>query len=210
MKPVSNPLLHDKARHFKSRHYTFSQHKSRQYGFNMMELMFVVAVTAILAAIAAPVFFDTIMRNNVIAESNRLIGSLNFARSRAVSNREIVTLSRKSATARNWAGGWTIYTAEAGNDNTSIGAAGVSAILLKDIEGSDIQITIKSDAHGDNWISFNQFGRLEENGNDVALAICPKDTSNNIEGRLITVSPIGRTTVTPIAAADKAAQCSPN
>ncbi len=87
--------------------------KTHQHGFNLIELIVVVAIIAILVGLGMPSLQDTIDRNAVKAEATRIARSINYARSKAVNDRSRldVTMQRKSASAaaKDWSEGWTIF-----------------------------------------------------------------------------------------------------
>ena len=63
-----------------------------QGGFTLIELMIVIILLAVIAAIAVPGFQTLLENNQVTATSNRLVGSLNFARSEALREGRQVTV----------------------------------------------------------------------------------------------------------------------
>ena len=177
--------------------------KAHQYGLNLIELIIVLAIAAFLIAIAAPSFDNVIARNNVIAEANRIVSSINHARSEAVNKQQVVTLSRNSTTARDWSDGWTTYIDSGGEGNQNLSNGD---LLLKEHETTSAQITINTDSDGDQWISFDASGRLIETGN-VRIAVCDTDLSNGFEGRLIDINLVGRTQIVSIT--QSAGNCAP-
>ncbi|SDD10569.1 GspH/FimT family pseudopilin [Aquimonas voraii] len=57
---------------------------SRQAGFTLVELLIVVVIVAITAAIALPSFNDAIVRNRLASQSNELVAGLSLARTAAL------------------------------------------------------------------------------------------------------------------------------
>ena len=84
---------------------TRTRSPSRQGGFTLTELMTVVAIVAILAAIAAPNMGAMIRTQRVKTASFDVYASLTLARSEAVKRNVSVTVTPAGAT---WADGWTI------------------------------------------------------------------------------------------------------
>jgi type IV fimbrial biogenesis protein FimT len=89
-------------------------------GFTMIEILVVVAIIAILAAVAAPFFNDTLARNQVTSAAGALRASLDLARAEAVRRgRNVVVCQTTSPGAAepacgsgssvNWSSGWVTW-----------------------------------------------------------------------------------------------------
>jgi type IV fimbrial biogenesis protein FimT len=81
-------------------------------GFTIIELMIVLAIAAILAAIAAPSFTATIQDNRLATQVNELQASLGLARSEAIKLNNNVTICPSSDGAScigNWQNGWIVF-----------------------------------------------------------------------------------------------------
>lgn len=83
-----------------------------------MEMMIVIAIVAILAALAAPSFAETFRRYRVTSARDNLSASINFARVEAIRNGVQVIIEKTPAsaacsativTASDWGCGWTVY-----------------------------------------------------------------------------------------------------
>jgi len=62
----------------------------RQNGFTLIELMVIIAVLGVIAAIALPSFQSTLDRRNLVAAANDIFAGLQYARSEAIKrNQEI-------------------------------------------------------------------------------------------------------------------------
>ncbi|MCS0615287.1 GspH/FimT family pseudopilin [Massilia kyonggiensis] len=77
----------------------------RAHGFTLIEMLAVVAITAILSAMAAPAFKSLVAGQRARATSTDLYAALVLARSEAIKRNTQVTL-QPAATA--WQGGWRI------------------------------------------------------------------------------------------------------
>jgi len=88
--------------------------RSSQAGFTIIELMTVVIIVGILAAIAIPSFVEAVTRNRIISQNNELIASLSYARLEGIRrNRSVGVCALDSAetgcAADDWSRGWLVW-----------------------------------------------------------------------------------------------------
>ena len=76
----------------------------RSRGFTVTEMLIVVAIMGILAAIATPYMGDMIRRQRIKTAAFDVFSSLAFARSEAIKRNTTVTLTPTNAA--DWAFGW--------------------------------------------------------------------------------------------------------
>ncbi len=93
----------------------------KQSGFSMVELMVVMAISAILLGLAAPSFTTLVKKSNVTSAVNTFLADARFARSEAVRLGTTVTMCRSAdsetgitsgptcANGADWASGWIIF-----------------------------------------------------------------------------------------------------
>ncbi len=85
----------------------------RQRGVSLVEALSVTAITALLAAAAAPAYTNLMQENRLSAQANAVLGALQYARSEAVMRGGHVTLCAESAGAclgtSDWAQGWVAF-----------------------------------------------------------------------------------------------------
>ena len=86
----------------------------RQRGVTLIELIMVLVIMAVLLALAAPSFADTIRNNRLASQVNRVVYGLNLARSEAVKRATPVTLCKSSSgiactTTSEWEQGWILF-----------------------------------------------------------------------------------------------------
>lgn len=127
-------------------------------GVTLIELLTVIAIVAILAAVGVPSFRDTINRNRLATQSAEFLSALNFARSEAIKRGHSITLCRSSngtacATSGTWEGGWLAFADSNGNGaiNTGESVIRVWPALTTDftLKGStNVASTIRYDARG--------------------------------------------------------------
>ncbi len=90
---------------------------SSQHGVTLIELMIVLAISAILLAVGVPMFSTFVDRNRVAAEVNALIADLALTRSEALARRGRVglcasanpTAAAATCAAGAWTTGWIVY-----------------------------------------------------------------------------------------------------
>ncbi|HTU55285.1 MAG TPA: GspH/FimT family pseudopilin, partial [Acetobacteraceae bacterium] len=90
---------------------------TRQSGFTLIELIVVMILVGILVAIGVPSFRSITTSSRMSAESNTLLGDLQYARAEAAREGTPVTvcIANTAGTACNaastaWQGGWIIFT----------------------------------------------------------------------------------------------------
>lgn len=89
-------------------------HNYRNTGFTLFELVMVISIVAILAAIAIPGFQFVTNSNRIATEVNGLLGDLQFARSEAVKEGQPVTVCASAdgtscSASPNWQNGWIVF-----------------------------------------------------------------------------------------------------
>lgn len=106
---------------------------TKHTGFTLIELMVVLSIAAILAALALPSFRSLIQNNRLTTQANELAGTLNFARGEAVKRggRVTVCVSTDQATCTlgtAWEGGWIAF---ADPDNTATFTVGDTLLRVR-------------------------------------------------------------------------------
>ena len=108
-------------------------------GFSLMEMLVVVAIGGILAAMAAPSLISVIESNRRITISNQLMEDLAFARRQAIALSTSVALCGSHATNQNqcisggasptdWSNGWYTYI---GSSNELTPASAAAGLVLR-------------------------------------------------------------------------------
>lgn len=154
----------------------------KQIGFTLVELMITILVLAIAAGFALPSFQSLILRNSVVANSNQLVGALNFARTEATKRGGgVYAATLNDATAGNeWGSGYVVF-ADADADATY--DAGEE---LRFFEAMPQNVTLSSATDS---VRFLGTGLAADT---LSLALCSSD--GNIDGQTISVSLSGRVT----------------
>lgn len=95
----------------------------KQAGFSLSELMIVVTVIGILAAIAVPSFSGYLRRTRVDGSRNQLIADCYFARSLAISRRETITITFNNDRYQIVNGGGTVFRTTPAGDGITFSAS---------------------------------------------------------------------------------------
>ncbi|RRJ83253.1 GspH/FimT family pseudopilin [Aestuariirhabdus litorea] len=161
--------------------------RSRQWGFNLVEVTVAVAILGILVALAGPSLATFIADQRIKAATREIVRNIQYARSEAVSRNTVVNLARSSSTARLWEEGWTIYTDADRAGNTPIAAGDT---LLRTVNAQPDSITLRADATANGWLSFSPDGTLNEGGATAQFVVC--DNRGAISGRSVTINTVGR------------------
>jgi len=141
--------------------------KSRTGGFSLPEVMVVVAIMALLAAMAAPSMSTMIKRQRIKTAAFDVFSSMAFSRSEAVKRNTSVTLTPTNS---DWAQGWSIADA---NGN-----------VLRNQSGWDT-ITVTGPA----TVTFLSSGRVASNATPFQLAASGVETEAK---RCVTLDLSGR------------------
>ena len=142
-----------------------------QAGFTVTELMVVVAIVGIIAAIAAPDMAEMVRRQRVKTASFDVFAGLTMARSEAIKRNITVQVTPNNG---DWVNGFKVTDA---NDR-----------LVRDQQGWD-RMTMA----GPNFVRFNSAGRLSSGGGGPAtISIESASTHANYGKRCVTVEPTGR------------------
>lgn len=95
----------------------------KQAGFTIIELMVSITVLGVLLGVGVPAFNNLVRNNRLAAQTNALVGALNYARSEAATRSMPVSVCAASdATqtdcsedAADWGNGWIVFTDRAGD-----------------------------------------------------------------------------------------------
>lgn len=148
-------------------------------GFTLIELIITLAVTAILAALAAPSFNDLIRSTRVDAATNQFLESVQTARSYAVKTNSRITMS----TNQGWDDGWSIH-----RDPNHNGQRDAGETVLVDFEPSHKTIEISGNRYVNDYISYLGTGEshwatgaAEGSWQAGTISICPKQEGHGYQ-----------------------------
>ena len=158
-------------------------------GLTLIEMMTALALLAILASIAIPSYQYLVTHNRITTDTNRLLGSLLYARSEAAKRGESVSvchtadpLASPPVCGGTWSDGWVVFE-DVGKDGGF--TAGTDTVLRSEaaISGGN---TIKSSYA--NYVRYEPDGRSNTFGN---FTFCSKDNEAKYT-RQVDVSQTGR------------------
>ena len=84
----------------------------RQGGFNLIELMIVIAIAAIGLSLALPSYTDAMARNRIASTANDFVASVMYARTEALQRNTTTGLCAsldKTSCAGTWSDGWIVW-----------------------------------------------------------------------------------------------------
>ena len=167
----------------------------RHHGFTLIELLVSLTVLGIALGLAAPGMADLMRNNRLVAESDRLLADLRYARSEAVKRRVSVIVCRSadpldaspvcSGNPNDWATGWIVFAS--GDTNTTYQSG--TDTLLRVARPTEGGITIGVNNAANTHIEFAMDGSLNPSQTG-RFAVC--DNRGASYGRLVEVSPSGR------------------
>ncbi len=120
--------LQFKARQLRSRR----SGAARMHGFTVMELSITLLIAGLLLVVAVPSMKEMLAGNRLTTLTNKLVSSIHYARSEAVTRNGAVVICSTNATSTNWSDGWLV---KSGNDCTS-------GDLLKAVQSTDAALAV--------------------------------------------------------------------
>lgn len=142
-------------------------------GFSLVELVFTVAVAAILLGLAMPSLREFNQNSNAASQSNQMVGDMGLARMEAVKNGSTV---RVSAVGGVWENGWVVAT-----DRDRNGALNGPDKVLKEtgaaIEGFDWVVSTDDGSTAVTNVFFDSNGYLTQTNKALMFQLLTPDRS---------------------------------
>lgn len=146
---------------------TRRDYRRAQRGFTLIEVITVVFLAAVFAALAGPPMRDFIIQQNIRNAAFDLMSDITYARSEAVKRNTTVTITK----ATTWTNGWTV-------------AAGATTLRQHPAFSSNITVTM-----GSSSMDFYLNGRASSLSQ---FTIDDTGGSASIKARCVSVDPSGR------------------
>jgi type IV fimbrial biogenesis protein FimT len=108
--------------------------RQKNAGFTLLEVMIVIVIIGILAAIAMPSYQDMIERNRLKQVAEALKSDMQFARTEAIKRSLPVVVSRSPGTTGAWCYGL--------NVNTACTCTTAGSCVIKTVSGSDFSSAV--------------------------------------------------------------------
>ena len=166
-------------------------------GFTLIELLAVLTIATIVLTLGVPSFQEIIRNNRLTTQANRLISSINLARSEAIKRGVRVTLCKSNdgencVNGNGYEQGWIVFSDQ--NENAIFDNNNEEIIRVVGATSGDLIIEANSDTVAD-YISYVSEGwSVLINGNFQAgtIKLCIPERS---EGRQIVITRGGRARV---------------
>lgn len=175
-------------------------HMAKEQGLTLLELLIALAVAAVLASLAAPNFNSFIQHNRAAAQVNTLAGTLNYARSTAITRNRAVTLCRSADGHQcnhqlEWNAGWIVFENLSGRSPPRV-SAGDTVLWSHEPLPPGSRILANRDT-----FTFHPIGTRSVNG---TLLYC---SANGRHDRALIVSVMGRVRVADKPNSDTSLKC---
>ncbi|MEQ8956197.1 MAG: GspH/FimT family pseudopilin [Gammaproteobacteria bacterium] len=160
-------------------------------GYTLIELLIVVSIVAVLAALSAPAFQDTIEAANTNSQIKIMLTTLNLARSEAIKRGQNVAICASDDGADcdedAWSEGWIVFVDNNGDATGTAGSVDGGDLIIRvyDSLGAGSTMTFTDDI-----LEYNSLG-FSDNGGIETFLLCPS-SNNALNARSIEVGASGR------------------
>ena len=163
-------------------------------GFTLLELMIVILIIGIMAAIGVPSYQYVTNSNRVASEVNSLLGDMQYARTEAIKEGLPVTVcvstdgARCAAGDTSWSDGWIVYADSNGNHAVDTGEA-----VLRQQSGFSPDTFVADNNF--TWATFNRQGFAATGTTNVVTVTLHAPNNVSDWTRCLTVTPVGMLSV---------------
>lgn len=169
--------------------YAWGEH--RHAGFSAIELMLVLAISAILLGAGVPFLRGLMQNQKITAAANDFFAAIHLARSEAIQRGARVDLVPAND-AGDWAGGWIVFIDENDNQRTD---AGEKVIYAHGAVPPGISIKASLTDSKVQYLAYNGFGRTRTNASSERTQFGSFTFTLDNEVRKIKLNFLGRARV---------------
>lgn len=162
------------------------KHRS-QVGFTLIELMIVLLIVAVVSALGGPALSETVKRNRLRTQADRILTTLNLARSEAVKRNQAVSICSSSdgaACGGDWEDGWIVFSNSDGDTTVDAGVDTVIRVYGGVSSGYTLSGTIGASA-------LTYYGDGSYAGGAGVINICSPDADID-QGWSLLLNTVGR------------------
>ncbi|MBT8148812.1 MAG: prepilin-type N-terminal cleavage/methylation domain-containing protein [Pseudomonadales bacterium] len=158
-------------------------------GFTLLELIIVLAIAGILAAVAGPGFQSMMRGSAVVSGRDALASAVKMARGEAIYRKTFATLCASSNQATcsggaDWKDGWIVFSDIDGDGQVD---GGVDTLI--DVNYGDEALRIGTDGSG-GTLTFAPSGMKIPAG-AVVIGVCDANAASSVEGHAMSISSVG-------------------
>lgn len=157
----------------------------RSSGITLIEMMIVVVILGVLAAIVAPNLLEAVARNRLDSSANEFTTALDLARSESIRRGANVVVRRAAGSAtREWTKGWEVFVdlpaagAASGNNQRDAGEE-----LLSVGQPMSAPLTLYSSRNVPDFLAFTPSGRAAGGPNQYIFVLCYGGVVATADGR---------------------------
>ncbi len=172
----------------------------RAHGFTLVELLIIIAMVSILAAIAVPSMGELHRQNKLTSVINNYSAAHRLARNEAVARGKAVTVCKRSTADaniiacdadNNWESGWVVFV-NTDRDNPAVVDA--DETVLQVIQPIPVNYTLRSSGVSGNHVTYHPTGDTQASGTFV---LCSNGLLN--QARMLAIDVNGRIRVSELS-----------
>jgi type IV fimbrial biogenesis protein FimT len=157
--------------------------RTRHQGFSMTELVVVMLIVGIIAAIGTPSLKYVTTSNRIASEINALVGDLQYARSLAIKEGVPVTVCASASATQcdagnNWQNGWIVFLDSSTGGTPGVVDAGEAIVRVQTAFSPPGDTLIPLGGANLNAVRFNRMGYGGLLGNPGGVTLALHDSTN--------------------------------